>query len=137
MFKVIVDLNILRNRTKVSDIQKHIFSARSYYPIENKHYGRSYYSDRYCCCHLTIFLFWLQMFLMICMLFLIVISLVCIIAVNYVAVSEALGVSPSVLAAGFAVDNVLCAVYFTLIFALASKIPPEDSQTNFGVYMFL
>lgn len=53
-------------------------------------------------------------------------------AVNYVAVSEALGVSPSVLAAGVAVDNVLSAVYFTLIFALASKIPPEDSQANFA-----
>lgn len=52
-------------------------------------------------------------------------------AVNYVAVSGVLGVSPSVLAAGLAVDNVLCAIYFTFIFALASKIPPEDSPSTF------
>lgn len=46
-------------------------------------------------------------------------------AVNYVAVSEALGVSPSVLAAGLAADNVICAIYFTTLFALASNIPRE------------
>ncbi|CBI22667.3 hypothetical protein VitviT2T_025129 [Vitis vinifera] len=50
-------------------------------------------------------------------------------AVNYVAISEALGVSRSVLAAGLAADNVICAVYFTTLFALASKIPPEDSTS--------
>ncbi|KAL6541543.1 hypothetical protein OROGR_011029 [Orobanche gracilis] len=48
-------------------------------------------------------------------------------AVNYVAISEALEVSPSVLAAGLAADNVICAVYFTALFALASKIPAESS----------
>ncbi|CAN6249045.1 unnamed protein product [Urochloa humidicola] len=47
-------------------------------------------------------------------------------AVNYVAVSEALGVSPSVLAAGLAADNIICALYFTTLFALAAKIPKED-----------
>lgn len=57
-------------------------------------------------------------------------------AVNYVAISEALQVSPSVLAAGLAADNVICAVYFTTLFALGSKIPAEtstlttDSETN-------
>lgn len=51
-------------------------------------------------------------------------------AVNYVAISEALGVSPSVLAAGLAADNVICAVYFTTLFALASKIPPEASTST-------
>lgn len=51
-------------------------------------------------------------------------------AVNYVAVSEALGVSPSVLAAGLAADNVICAIYFTSLFALASKIPAEASTFN-------
>ncbi|XP_072993153.1 uncharacterized protein [Typha latifolia] len=55
---------------------------------------------------------------------------------------EALGVSPSILAAGMAVDNVICAVYFTFLFALASKIPPEattcpkdgqlDSESRIG-----
>ncbi|XP_074585068.1 uncharacterized protein LOC141840878 [Curcuma longa] len=52
-------------------------------------------------------------------------------AVNYVAVSEYFGVSPSVLAAGLAADNVICAVYFTSLFALASKIPAEAAfSTN-------
>ncbi|XP_058205988.1 uncharacterized protein LOC131319645 isoform X1 [Rhododendron vialii] len=48
-------------------------------------------------------------------------------AVNYIAISEALGVSPSVLAAGVAADNVICAIYFVVLFALASKIPSEAS----------
>ncbi|EOA13341.1 hypothetical protein CARUB_v10026375mg [Capsella rubella] len=60
-------------------------------------------------------------------------------AVNYVAISNALGVTPSVLAAGLAADNVICAVYFTTLFALGSKIPAEavpppttDAETNKG-----
>ncbi|CAI8604433.1 unnamed protein product [Vicia faba] len=48
-------------------------------------------------------------------------------AVNYVAISDALGVQPSVLAAGLAADNVICALYFSALFALASKVPPEAS----------
>ncbi|ESQ43266.1 hypothetical protein EUTSA_v10013447mg [Eutrema salsugineum] len=48
-------------------------------------------------------------------------------AVNYVAIANALGVSPSVLAAGLAADNVICAVYFTSLFAIGSKIPAEAS----------
>lgn len=51
-------------------------------------------------------------------------------SVNYVAISEALGVSPSVLAAGVAADNVICAIYFIVLFAIASKIPPEDSTST-------
>ncbi|KAJ1258010.1 hypothetical protein BS78_10G040700 [Paspalum vaginatum] len=47
-------------------------------------------------------------------------------AVNYVAVAEALELSPSVLAAGLAADNIICALYFTTLFALAAKIPPEE-----------
>ncbi|KAM7499694.1 hypothetical protein LguiA_024108 [Lonicera macranthoides] len=55
-------------------------------------------------------------------------------AVNYVAIAEALGISPSVLAAGLAADNVICAVYFTTLFALASKIPPEAlTSTTDGI----
>ncbi|GAB2221988.1 hypothetical protein Drorol1_Dr00013185 [Drosera rotundifolia] len=46
-------------------------------------------------------------------------------AVNYVAIADALGVSSSVLAAGLAADNVICAVYFTTLFALATNVPPE------------
>jgi len=53
--------------------------------------------------------------------------------VNYVAISDALGVSPSVLAAGLAADNVICAVYFTSLFALASKIPAESSASIDGM----
>ncbi|CAL5185323.1 unnamed protein product [Lathyrus oleraceus] len=48
-------------------------------------------------------------------------------SVNYVAISEALGLSPSVLAAGVAADNVICAVYFMILFALASNIPAESA----------
>lgn len=53
-------------------------------------------------------------------------------AVNYVAISDALGVSPSVLAAGLAADNVICAVYFATLFALASKVPPESTTLDNG-----
>ncbi|CAI9762435.1 unnamed protein product [Fraxinus pennsylvanica] len=56
--------------------------------------------------------------------------LICKSAVNYVAISEALQVSPSVLAAA---DNVICAVYFTTLFALAFKIPAESSSSTSGV----
>ncbi|KAK8692730.1 hypothetical protein V6N13_070337 [Hibiscus sabdariffa] len=44
--------------------------------------------------------------------------------------SEALGVSPSVLAAGVAADNVICAIYFMVLFALASKVSPEVSTST-------
>ncbi|XP_031395178.1 uncharacterized protein LOC116206442 [Punica granatum] len=50
-------------------------------------------------------------------------------SVNYVAISEALGVTPSVLAAGVAADNVICAIYFMLLFACASRIPAEPSMS--------
>ncbi|XP_019428367.1 PREDICTED: uncharacterized protein LOC109336302 [Lupinus angustifolius] len=53
-------------------------------------------------------------------------------AVNYVAVSEALLTSPSVLTAGLAADNVICAMYFSTLFALASKVPPEASTSLNG-----
>ncbi|CAA0831009.1 Protein of unknown function (DUF819 [Striga hermonthica] len=49
-------------------------------------------------------------------------------AINYVAISEALGITPLVIAAGIAADNVICALYFLLLFALASKIPPETAK---------
>ncbi|PPR82333.1 hypothetical protein GOBAR_AA38386 [Gossypium barbadense] len=50
--------------------------------------------------------------------------------VNYIAISEALGVSPSVLAAGVTADNVICAIYFMVLFALASKVAPESSTST-------
>ncbi|CAM6110503.1 unnamed protein product [Calypogeia fissa] len=51
-------------------------------------------------------------------------------AVNYVAVSEALQTTPSVLAAGLAADNLICAVYFTSLFALAANIPPDAPSAD-------
>lgn len=50
-------------------------------------------------------------------------------ALNYVAVSEALNMSPSVVASGLAADNLICAIYFTSLFALASRIAPENLTT--------
>lgn len=54
------------------------------------------------------------------------------VAVNYVAISEALGLSPSVLAAGVAADNVICAIYFMLLFACASRVPADPSASPSG-----
>lgn len=54
-------------------------------------------------------------------------------AVNYVAIAEALEISPSVLTAGLAADNVLCAVYFATLFALASRVPPEAEVSTGGM----
>ncbi|KAG4172672.1 hypothetical protein ERO13_A11G011700v2 [Gossypium hirsutum] len=51
-------------------------------------------------------------------------------SVNYIAISEALGVSSSVLAAGVAADNVICAIYFMVLFALAAKVAPESSTST-------
>ncbi|KAK4571499.1 hypothetical protein RGQ29_030078 [Quercus rubra] len=54
-------------------------------------------------------------------------------SVNYIAISEALGVSPSVLAVGVAADNIICALYFLSLFALASRIHPEASANDVAV----
>ncbi|GKD18368.1 ferric reduction oxidase 4 [Tanacetum coccineum] len=51
-------------------------------------------------------------------------------AINYVAVSDALAVSPSVIAAGVSADNVICAIYFMVLFALGSKLPTEASPLS-------
>ncbi|PHU19862.1 hypothetical protein BC332_11013 [Capsicum chinense] len=52
--------------------------------------------------------------------------------INYVAICDALGVSPSVMAAGVAADNVICAIYFIALFSLASKIMSEVSTSSGG-----
>ena len=59
-------------------------------------------------------------------------------AVNYITISEALGVSPSNVAAGVAADNVICAIYFMVIFAIAFKktLVPSTSATGM-LLMFL
>ncbi|KAL0734489.1 hypothetical protein Bca4012_010699 [Brassica carinata] len=56
---------------------------------------------------------------------------------NYIAITKALDVSPSVIAAGLAADSVICALYFMTLFALASKIPAESlpPQTSDGLKM--
>lgn len=46
-------------------------------------------------------------------------------AVNYVAVAGALQVTPSLIAAGLASDNLVCAVYFSCLFAMA---PAAEAQ---------
>ncbi|CAL4966670.1 unnamed protein product [Urochloa decumbens] len=50
-------------------------------------------------------------------------------AVSYVAVCEGIGVSPSVMEAGLAAGNAIRALYFAGLFALAAKIPAEDSRS--------
>jgi len=45
--------------------------------------------------------------------------------------------SASVLAAGVAADNVICAVYFMVLFALASKIPAETAPPTTGTIFTL
>ncbi|CAL5041112.1 unnamed protein product [Urochloa decumbens] len=51
-------------------------------------------------------------------------------AVSYVAVCEGIGVSPSVMEAGLAAGNAIRALYFAGLFALAAKIPAEDSRST-------
>eukprot|EP00884_Botryococcus_braunii_P010496 jgi/Botrbrau1/19448/Bobra.0338s0069.1 len=53
-------------------------------------------------------------------------------AVNYVAVAESLQIAPSAQMAGLAADNLLCALYFTTLFQLARKIPPDPPATSSG-----
>ncbi|KAL2920741.1 putative membrane protein YjcL [Bienertia sinuspersici] len=54
-------------------------------------------------------------------------------SVNYIAVSEVLGISPSNVAAGVAADNVICAIYFMVLFTIASKAPFEASKSVIDV----
>lgn len=49
-------------------------------------------------------------------------------SVNYIAISEVLGISPSNVAAGVAADNVICAIYFMVLFTIASKALPKASK---------
>ncbi|XP_028796735.1 uncharacterized protein LOC114752176 [Neltuma alba] len=58
-------------------------------------------------------------------------------SVNYVAISEALGLSASVLAAGVAADNVICVTHIMVLFALASNIPPEASASTTDDAMYI
>lgn len=51
-------------------------------------------------------------------------------AVNYVGVAETLGISSSAQAAGLAADNLICAVYFATLYALARGIPPDTNAAD-------
>lgn len=53
-------------------------------------------------------------------------------AVNYVSVSDAVGMSGAALTAGLAADNLICALYFTSIYALARGIPAESASSSAG-----
>lgn len=51
-------------------------------------------------------------------------------SVNYVAVSEALSLSPSARMAGLAADDLIVSLYFICLYALARKVPPEQASTS-------
>lgn len=50
-------------------------------------------------------------------------------SVNYVAVSEALSLSPSARMAGLAADDLIVSAYFLTLYALARGVPPEAPST--------
>ncbi|PSC76722.1 putative membrane -like isoform X2 isoform A [Micractinium conductrix] len=50
-------------------------------------------------------------------------------SVNYVAVSEALALSPSARMAGLAADDLIVSAYFLTLYALARGVPPEQPST--------
>lgn len=49
-------------------------------------------------------------------------------AINYVAVTVATGADQAAVSAGLAADNLICAVYFTSLYALARGIPPDSDD---------
>jgi uncharacterized membrane protein len=51
-------------------------------------------------------------------------------AVNYMAVSEALEISPSTFGAGLAADDLILTLYFTTLYSLAKAIPPEGAKVS-------
>ncbi|GLC33754.1 hypothetical protein PLESTB_000112100 [Pleodorina starrii] len=53
-------------------------------------------------------------------------------AVNYMAVSEALSLSPSTFGAGLAADDLILTLYFVAIYALARNIPPDQAAVAAG-----
>ncbi|PRW59633.1 putative membrane -like [Chlorella sorokiniana] len=50
-------------------------------------------------------------------------------SVNYVAVSEALSLSPSARMAGLAADDLIVSAYFLTLYALAKRVPPDAPST--------
>ncbi|KAF6253824.1 hypothetical protein COO60DRAFT_1273492 [Scenedesmus sp. NREL 46B-D3] len=51
-------------------------------------------------------------------------------AVNYMAVAEALSISPSTFGAGLAADDLILTLYFITIYSLAKRIPPEAAPAQ-------
>lgn len=50
-------------------------------------------------------------------------------AINYVAVTAVTHADQAIVSAGLAADNLICAVYFSTIYALARGIPPDKQNT--------
>ncbi|GBG00384.1 hypothetical protein Rsub_13136 [Raphidocelis subcapitata] len=53
-------------------------------------------------------------------------------AVNYMAVSEALSISPSTFGAGLAADDLILTLYFTALYSLARGVPAETGDAAVG-----
>lgn len=53
-------------------------------------------------------------------------------SVNYMAVSEALGLSPGARMAGLAADDLIVALYFVVLYALVRRVPPEPAPAAAG-----
>lgn len=49
-------------------------------------------------------------------------------AVNYMAVSETLSISPSTFGAGLAADDLILTLYFVAVYSLAKTVPPDAGQ---------
>jgi Protein of unknown function (DUF819) len=51
-------------------------------------------------------------------------------AVNFVAVAAVTGIDGVMVSAALAADNLICALYFTSLYALARNIPADGGQQN-------
>lgn len=49
-------------------------------------------------------------------------------AINFVAVAAVTGIDGVMVSAALAADNLICALYFTSLYALARNIPPDSDQ---------
>lgn len=54
-------------------------------------------------------------------------------SVNYVAVSEALSLSPTARMVGLAADDVIVSVYFVVLYALARRSPPDQAVNKISI----
>ena len=54
-------------------------------------------------------------------------------AINYVAVTVATNAGQAAVSAGLAADNLICAIYFSSLYALARRIPAEQASVQMSV----